>query len=321
MNEADYSGINTFFQCQISGIEDLSGVVDVAAIGFPFDGGSTNKPGARYGPESLRKATSRLSRDLSESEPTYNFATDRIAAYNSLEIRDCGDVTVVPNDIEETFQNVRHAVSKINLDTLPVILGGDHSITFPAFCGRAEVAESNVGLIQIDAHTDTWGVDELYGEYYHGSPMYHIADSDYGSYDSHAVVGVRGHTDEKFLEIVEKQDLHVETTEDVKQKGMRECIGSAIDHVSEQTDHIYLTVDIDVVDPAFAPGTGTPVPGGIDSSSFLKAADLLGECENICAIDLMEVAPNLDPADTTSLLGATFLSRFIQSFYYEQVTD
>lgn len=320
MNEPDYSGINTFFESPQCDLEDIDADVDIAAIGAPFDGGATNKPGARYGPEGLRKATSRISRELNTSNKMYNFSTGRTASYTSLNIRDCGDITVVPNDIEKTLDRVRDSVEKINPSTLPIFLGGDHSLTYPAFCGRASTVKGNIGIIQLDAHTDTWGTDELYGEYYHGSPMSHIADSKYGSYSTHSVVGVRGHTDEEFLRLVEEEGLHAETTSDVCTRGIEECVEAAMENLLSSSDKVYLTIDIDVVDPAFAPGTGTPSPGGIDSNAFLQAANILGEYDEICAVDLMEVAPRLDPTDTTSLLGATFLSRFIQAYFYDSVS-
>jgi agmatinase len=321
MNEADYAGINTFFEAPQQDLSNLDSELDIVALGAPFDGGVTNKPGARYGPEELRKATARTSRELNTDDQMYSFATGRTASYSALEIRDCGDITVVPNDIRETHQHVRGSFEQIPGDVLPILLGGDHSLTHPAFCGLADTLDTDVGVLQIDAHTDTWGTDDLYGDYYHGAPMSHIADSLHGGYEQHAVVGVRGHTDEGFLELVEEEDLHVETTSDVESKGIEQCIEGAMGSILEHVDHVYVTVDIDVVDPAFAPGTGTPVPGGLDSTGFLRGADQIGTYDEVCCLDLMEVAPRLDPTDMTSLLGARFISRFLQAHFYEAVSS
>jgi len=172
-------------------------------------------------------------------------------------------------------------------------------------------------LIQLDAHTDTWGESDLYGEHYHGSPMARIDESEHGGYENHAMVGIRGHVDEDFHEIVDERGLYVDYASDVHEKGIEESIEGAIDHATDGVDHVYLTIDIDVTDPTFAPGTGTPSPGGLTSYQLLRATDLLGECSAIGAVDLMEVAPTLDPLDTTSLLGAKALTRFFESYFYE----
>lgn len=317
MKEPDYAGIKSFFGAPGADIDAISDGVDIAALGLPFDGGVTNQPGARYGPEGIREATARKRRELTANEPSYNFATGRVSSYDHLEIRDYGDVTVVPNDIEATFDRVRDAVRKFPAETFPVLLGGDHSLTYPAFEARGQALDRSIGLVQLDAHTDTWGTDELYGEYYHGSPMSHIAESEYGSYDNHAVVGLRGYTDERFLDIESEEGLYAATTFDVKNRGIESCLREAVEHASQNVDAVYLTVDIDVVDPAFAPGTGTPVPGGISSYQFLTAADILGEYDAISAIDLMEVAPRIESGRTTVNLGASFLARFLQERFAE----
>jgi len=321
MEEIDYAGINTFFGSDQADLSDITESIDIAALGLPFDGGATNRPGARYGPEGIRDATSKIRRDFQMSSPNYNFATDRVASYNELTIRDFGDVTVIPNDISATFDRVREAVGTFDTDVLPILLGGDHSLTYPAFEARALEVNEDIGLVQIDAHTDTWKTDELYGDYYHGSPMAHIAESEFGDYKNHAVVGLRGHTDEHFLEIVNEESLLARSMSDIREIGIEECIRDAVKHASRNVNEVYLTIDIDVVDPAFAPGTGTPVPGGITSHEFLTAADILGDFDCISVVDLMEVAPRSDPGRTTIDLTASFLSRFLQSYFYETVTS
>jgi agmatinase len=133
------------------------------------------------------------------------------------------------------------------------------------------------------------------------------------------MVGIRGHADMEFLDILEDEGLYVDYAHEVHEKGIEASIEGAIDHVTEDVDHVYLTMDIDVTDPSFAPGTGTPSPGGLTSHQLLQATDLLGECDAIGAVDLMEVAPTLDPTDTTAMLGANALSRFLQSYLYDDV--
>lgn len=316
-NAPGYAGIKTFFGADPADPDDLSDEIDAAAFGVPFDGGVTNKPGTRYGPAALREATDRQSRTFQSEEERLAVATGQIGAYDSITFRDCGDAPVVPNDITETFDLVRAYTEVVSRSTMPVLLGGDHYITYPAFVGYADSVGEDVGLLHLDAHTDTWGDNDLYGEHYHGSPMARIAESEHGSYANHAMVGIRGHADMEFVDILENEGLYVDYGHEVHEKGIEASISDAIDHVTEDVDHVYLTIDIDVTDPSYAPGTGTPSPGGLTSHQLLTAADLLGECDAIGAMDLMEVAPTLDPTDTTAMLGANTLSRFLQSYFHD----
>lgn len=317
-----YAGVKTFMGAETVEPEDLSGDVDAAVYGIPYDGAVSNKPGTRYGPKALREATARSGSYLFESdEESYNIATDRTASYGSLEFRDCGDVPVVPNDIAETYERVETFAETVAEQTMPIMIGGDHYLTYPAFVGYANAVEDDVGLIHLDAHTDTWSSSDLYGEHYHGSPMARIAETEYGGYANHAMVGIRGHADMDFLDILDEEGLYVDYARDVREKGIEACMQDAIEHATSGVDHVYVTVDIDVLDPSFAPGTGTPAPGGLTNADLLTAADMLGDCEKVGAFDLVEVLPTEDPAGTTSLVGANTITRFIESYFYDDVTE
>ncbi|MCL9813414.1 agmatinase family protein [Natranaeroarchaeum aerophilus] len=297
--------------------EELDGTVDVAAYGVPYDGAVTNKPGTRYGPEAVRTATNRYSRVFDSDKKRYSIATDRTASYDGVTVRDCGDAPVTPNSTEETYESVVEYAETIAAEAMPVMIGGDHYLTYPAFVGYANAVEDDIGIIHLDAHEDI-GSSDLYGEHYHGSPMSRIADTEYGGLENHAMVGIRGHSRMEVLDAIEEEGLHIEYAKDVHEKGIEACIENAIEHATDGVDHVYLTMDIDVVDPSYAPGTGTPAPGGITSNDLLRAADRLGECDAIGAVDLVEVLPTEDPAGTTSLVGANALSRFFESYFYEE---
>ncbi len=317
-----YSGVKTFLGAETVEPEDLSSDVDAAFYGVPYDGGVTNKPGTRYGPNALREATARSGSYIFESDDeSYNIATDRVAAYDELEFRDCGDAPVVPNDIDKTYEQVAAFAETVAEKTMPIMIGGDHYLTYPAFVGYASAVEDDVGLIHLDAHTDTWSSSDLYGEHHHGSPMARIDEFEYGGYENHAMVGIRGHADMEFLEMVEDDTLYVDFARDVHEKGIEACMQGAIDHATDGVDQVYVTIDIDVVDPSFAPGTGTPSPGGITTADLGTAADMLGDCEKVGALDLVEVLPTEDPAGTTSLAGANAITRFLESYFYDDVTD
>lgn len=314
MRQPSYAGINTFFGAKTTELTELHDDIDVAILGLPFDGGVTHKPGARHGPEALRRASSLLSREFSYEGELKNIDTGRAASYSDIELRDCGDAPVVPTDIEETLARVQSHVEAVPASVLPVLLGGDHSLTYPSFVGRAATVDDAVGLVHLDAHTDAWGPSELYGEYYHSSPMNHIAASRYSRYASHALVGARGNVDTEFVDRIKSGEVHVETARDIHEEGIEECLERAIDDATVDVDHIYVTIDIDVVDPAFAPGTGTPSPGGLTSSDIIRAVELLGDRPEVTAVDLMEVSPPLDSTGSTAALGAVLLARFLQTY-------
>ncbi len=316
-NRPGYSGVKTFFGADISEPDDLESTVDVAAYGVPYDGAVTNKPGTRYGPDAVRTATNRYSSIFDSEKKRYNIATDRTASYEEVTFRDCGDAPVTPNSTDETYESVVEYAETIAEEAMPVMIGGDHYLTYPAFVGYANAVEDDIGIIHLDAHEDI-GSSDLYGDHYHGSPMSRIADTEYGSLENHAMVGIRGHSRMEVLEAVEEDGLHIEYAKDIREKGIDACIQNAVEHATDGVDHVYLTIDIDVVDPSFAPGTGTPAPGGISSAELLRAADLLGECDEIGALDLVEVLPTEDPSGTTSLVGANALSRFFESYLYEK---
>lgn len=317
--QPEYVGVNTFLGAEMAEWTELTDDIDAVAFGAPFDGGSIHKPGSRYGPQGVRSASSKLESMFEYDVELFNTATKRTGSYGSLELRDCGDIPIAPHDLERTHEIVRDHVRTVPESTLPILIGGDHSLTYPTFQTYAEKVDGDVGLIHLDAHSDVWGSSPLYGEHNAGSVVADIAESEYGSYENVAMIGVRAHQDMDFVELVEEADMYVEYARDVHEKGIHDCVETAIHHACSDVDHAYLTIDIDVVDPAFAPGTGTPEPGGLTSADVLRAAERLGRCEEIGAVDLMEVAPTVDPGYSTSLLGAYVLSRFIQSHFYEEL--
>jgi agmatinase len=128
------------------------------------------------------------------------------------------------------------------------------------------------------------------------------------------MIGIRGYEREGFRDRVDSEGLLVKYARDVREDGIDAVIAEAIDHASQDTEAVYLTVDIDAVDPAYAPGTGTPEPGGLTSVQFLRAMDLLGACDDVAAMDLVEVSPPVDDAsDTTAMLGANAVTRFFEA--------
>lgn len=177
----------------------------------------------------------------------------------------------------------------------------------------AEAHGDRLGMIHLDAHSDVYGSWELHGEHWHGSPMNLINDTAHGGYETHSMIGLRALEAADFPTFVNEEGLHVSYARNVHDRGIISCVEDAIEHATDGVDAVYLTVDIDVVDPTTAPGTGTPEFGGLTTTQLLTAMDRLGDCSSICAIDLVEVAPRLDPSRMTQRLGAAAVSRFLEA--------
>lgn len=312
--ELAFANTGTFLKSPSTEPSDLPVDADLAVYGAPFDGTVSRRPGARYGPEKLRQASSWYDHFAGGSDGAYNADTDRHVAHTEVDLRDCGDVPTVPNNVERTREQVKGYAKTIAETTFPIMLGGDHYLTYPAFDGFAETIDGDVGLIHLDAHSDTIEGDDLYGDHWHGSPMACINKSDSGSYANHAMIGIRGYERAGFEDLIESEGLFVKYARDVREDGIDTAIEAAIEHASEDTEAVYLTVDIDAVDPAYAPGTGTPEPGGLTSAQLLRVMDLLGSCDAVGAMDLVEVSPPLDDdSETTAMLGANAVTRFVES--------
>jgi agmatinase len=311
--ELSFAGVQTFLKADHCPPDGLDDDVDVGVLGVPFDGAVSRQPGARFGPGALREASAWYAYLGGYKGGVHNVETDRTVSYDDLSMRDCGDVPTVPTSIERTRPQVIAAVEAVAERAFPVVLGGDHYVTYPSFVGFARAVGERVGLIHIDAHSDTVESSALYGEHFHGSPMARIDETEYGGYGNHAMVGIRGYEGPGFPDLVEERGIHVDYAPDVRERGIEACVEDAVDHATDGVDHVYLTVDIDGVDPAYAPGTGTPEPGGLTSDDLLRAMDLLGACDAVGAMDLMEVAPDLDPTESTQRLGANAVVRFLES--------
>jgi len=258
-----YMGIPTFMRTPYH--PDPEGL-DIALIGVPYDGGVTNRPGARHGPREIRNQSS-LMRSIHH--------VSRIDPYALCKVADIGDVTfegvfdhdAVVRDIESFFVRV-HAAG-----VLPLSAGGDHSVTYPIM--KAIARDAPLGLIHIDAHTDTW--DEFQGsKFMHGTPFR------------------RAHED----------GLLDAAREEFTQMGVEAVIKEARRVVGDGPT--YISFDVDGLDPVYAPGTGTPEIGGITT---IEALTLLRGLRNLNLVggDVVEVAPPFDPSGNTALVGATLM--------------
>lgn len=283
-----FSGICTFFRLPYHPeVEDL----DVSMLGVPWDGSVTYRPGARFGPRAAREASVLMRGYSPEAD---------VRPFDVLKVADAGDISVVPHDTAATFANIEeHIARAIAGGGRTVCVGGDHSIALPILRAMAK-RHGPVGLVHFDAHADTypaaWG-----NEYHHGTPFRKAMEE--GLLDPTRVihVGLRGG-------LIASNDyaysrdhgFRMVFSEDIAERGA----AAAADAIREVAKgKVYLSMDVDAVDPAFAPGTGTPVPGGLTSREIIS---LIRVCKglDIVGADVVELSPPYDVQEITALLTA-----------------
>lgn len=316
--ELAYAGLNTFLKGEPRDVEDLA-EADVGVLGAPYDGAVSNRPGARYGPEAIRRASAWWAYLSGYKGGLTNIGTGKQVDFSSFSVADCGDVPIFPMDREATAESITAHVATIAEQAFPILLGGDHYCTYPAFEGFAQGSGADsVGLVQIDAHTDTVAESAVFGEHFHGSSTHHIADSSYTDYEHVSQVAIRGYESPEFFEFADETGLNLYTMANVRAEGIETVVESAVEAAATDTDAVYVTFDIDAVDPSIAAGTGTPVPGGLSAREALAVMGVLGSHEAVSAVDMMEVAPTYDPTEGTQRLAAYLLVRFLERKFAEQ---
>ncbi|MEU4892954.1 agmatinase [Streptomyces sp. NPDC044780] len=265
---------------------------DVAVVGVPFDAGVSYRPGARFGPAAVREA-SRLLRPYHPGLDVSPFATQQVA--------DAGDIAVNPFDIGEAIETIQDAADRLQADgTRLVTIGGDHTIALPLLRAAAR-RHGPVAVLHFDAHLDTW--DTYFGaEHTHGTPFRRAVEE--GVVDTSALshVGTRGPLYGK-EDLTEDQKLGfgIVTSADVYRRGADEVADQLRGRIGDRP--LYISIDIDCLDPAHAPGTGTPEAGGLTSRELLEILRGLAGCHLVGA-DVVEVAPAYDHAEITSVAAS-----------------
>jgi agmatinase len=313
--ELPYAGLPTFLKTDPVDPERVGEAgADAAVLGVPYDGAVSNRPGARYGPRAIREASAWPAYLSGYKGGVTNVRTRETVDLGALGLVDCGDVPVFPMDRATTAESITAHVATVAAGgAAPVLLGGDHYCTFPAVRGFAAGAgHETVGLVQIDAHTDTVGESALFGEHFHGSSTHHVATSDVSDYAHVAQIGIRGYESPGLFEFAAETGLEIHTAGDVRERGAAAVATAAVEHAAAGTDAVYVTVDVDALDPSVAPGTGTPEPGGLTADEALTLAETVGAHDAVGAVDLMEVAPGHDPTGNTARTGTAALVALLE---------
>ena len=282
-------------------LADLSSYADAAAVilGAPYDSGTSYRSGARMGPLSIRTC------DYSEHTGSRPHLSLRVDPLLDLGVVDAGDVLMAPTETKQALDNLQAAVLQIaSAGKIPVVLGGDHTVAMADITGLAEhFGYGRISVIHFDAHADTGDVQfgSLYG---HGLPMRRVIESGAVRGDRFLQIGLRGYWPEppELLWMAE-QGMRCYEMAEIGRRGLDEVLTEAMTIAVDDTDGVFLSVDIDVVDPAAAPGTGTPEPGGFTARELLDAVRRIGRDVPLVGMEIVEVAPPYDHADITAMLA------------------
>lgn len=291
-----YAGIPTFMRLPLLGANDV-GIedVDIGIVGVPWDGGTTNRPGTRHGPRQLRDLSTMIRR-LHPTSCARPFETRNIA--------DLGDAPVNPADVADALQRITGFYADLKQRGItPLSAGGDHLVSYPIL--KALAADAPVGMIHFDAHTDLF--DSYFGgfKYTHGTPFRRAIEDGYLDPKRVVQIGIRGtmYDDEDILWGM-KQGVRIIRIEEVDDRGIADVMAEARTIVGDLPT--YISFDIDSIDPAFAPGTGTPEIGGLTTREAQRMVRLLDGL-NVIGADLVEVSPPFDPSGGTAWVGVSIM--------------
>jgi agmatinase len=266
----------------------------VAIVGAPFDDGTSFRPGARFGPRAIRAAT--------YTPGTYSLQLE-VAPWRELEWVDTGDADVTPAWLQRGHAMIfRKVLGVASSGAVPIVLGGDHSVTWPSASAVAQArAPGTLGIVHFDAHADT--ADTAFGvSSGHGSPMRRLIESGAVAGRNFVQVGLRGYwPNAEVLAWMRDQGMRWHLMREIEERGAEAVVDDAIGEALDGPELVYLSVDIDVLDPGMAPGTGTPEPGGLLTRELLRAVRRIVGRVRIAGMDIVEVSPPYDHAEVTAM--------------------
>jgi agmatinase len=278
--------------------QSFAGAV-VALLGAPFDGGTSHRPGARFGPQAIRSA------DYLPADGRRPHLALGVDPLTDLGVVDLGDVEMVPGDIAGALGRLEEAVLAVaRTGTVPVVLGGDHSITLANATAVARHAGwGRVSVVHFDAHADT--ADTQFGSLYgHGTPMRRLIESGAVRGDRFYQVGLRGYwPGPETLAWMAAQGMRTYEMTEIGRRGLDACLDEVFAAAAGDGQAVFVSVDIDVVDPGAAPGTGTPEPGGLTARQLLDAVRRCGLELPVAGADVVELSPPYDHAEVTAYLA------------------
>ncbi|WP_432816048.1 formimidoylglutamase [Sutcliffiella horikoshii] len=284
------------------GEEELTGTT---LIGVPISKPSISHSGASFTPGVVRK--------LLQSYSTYA-VEDEVDLRESANLMDAGDIYMHATDIKESYRRMEETVASLlagNKECVPLFIGGDHSITFSTLSGMSQVKQGKIGVIQFDAHHDLRNTDD--GGPTNGTPFRRLLEAGVLQGDHLVQIGIRNYSNSSYYHQYAKENgVKVFTMGDLKNNGIADVIRESVDHLRGKVEYLYLSIDIDVLDQAFAPGCPAIGPGGMTSDQLLEAIYLLGKEDKVCGLDIVEIDPTIDFRDMTSRVAVHCLLEFLR---------
>jgi formiminoglutamase len=275
----------------------------VGMIGAPLSKSSISHSGAAFAPSVIRNMLSSYS----------TYSIEENVDLGDVHITDFGDIVMHPTDIVKSQNRIKETMEQLvaaNPETLLIVLGGDHSISYPAISGFQK-NWGKVGVIQLDAHHDLRNLED--GGPTNGTPFRHLIESGTIKGRHLIQIGIRDFTNSKaYTEYGKQHGVTIYTMKDVRNREMKDIILESIQQLEKEVNAVYVSVDMDVLDQAFAPGCPAIGPGGMDSQSLFEAITLLGEYEIVKAIDIVEIDPMVDFRDMTSRTAAWVILHFLK---------
>jgi len=272
---------------------------DVAIVGAPLDDAVSGRPGARFGPRAIRMAPTTWSHQDAWSIQL------GVEPYADLTVVDAGDAPVVPARLDRGLRVIHEKVFRVaSSGAIPIVLGGDHSITYPSAAAVARhVHPRSVGIVHFDAHADT-GADQWGSLVGHGTPMRRLIEEGWVAGRNFVQIGLRGYwPDRATFDWMREQGMRWHTMVEIEDRGAEAVVADAIAEALDGPELVYLSVDVDVVDPGMAPGTGTPESGGMLSRELLRAVRQIVGRVDLAGMDVVEVSPPYDHAELTAILA------------------
>ena len=285
-------------RCDLDDPQSFAGL-DVVIVGAPIDSGTSHRSGAKFGPQAIRMG------DYLPHDGERPHLALRVDALKELKVADAGDLMMPPGDLVDSLKVLRAATEKISrAGAIAVVLGGDHSVASADVAGiAAHRGKGKISMIHFDAHADTGDLQmgALVG---HGTPMRRLIEAGDVRGDRFLQLGLRGYwPDNNTLNWMRDQGMRSYEMTEIHHRGLTAVLDESFATLTDGCDGVFLSVDIDVVDPGMAPGTGTPEPGGMTSRELLEAVRRICLELPIVGIDVVEVAPPFDSADITAILA------------------
>jgi len=305
-----HRGIQTFMKADYVSVDALKGY-DVAFVGVPQEYGASYRKGTAEAPAAIRAYSYW---DTLSGYRYFDLETERELVANTFTLADVGDVHVTPTNPKASEQAIADAVKTIRQQAFPLIVGGDHSIAYSTIRGCVaalpEEQRGNVGLLHIDAHLDTEVEYIDMPRIWHGSPFRHLIDEGIIKGQNHYALGIRGVIPAYLIDHVQEHQINLYTMPRIRKLGFNAVMRDVIAEMKERFSAVYVSLDIDSINPAEAPGTGTPKEGGFTTEEILRLVRNLKSLP-IIGFELVEVAPPLDPSGLTTLVGKNILWHFL----------